>query len=74
MADNAQGPEGMSIKAIFAALALGSVIAGLVLYLLRERLGIPDDTAQTIATVFIAVAIGDMVLVILWDKLFKRRN
>jgi hypothetical protein len=72
MADNAQGPDGLSVKAMFAALALGSVLAGLVVYVLRERLGIPDDTAQMIATVFIVVATADIALLIFWDRLFKR--
>ena len=74
MADNTQGPEGLSVKAMFAALALGSVIAGLVVYMMRERLGIPDDTAQMIASVFILVATADIALLIFWDRLFKRRD
>lgn len=74
MADNTQGPEGLSVKAMFAALALGSVVAGLLVYMMRERLGIPDDTAQMIATVFIAVATADIALLIFWDRLFKRRD
>ena len=74
MADNRQSPDGLSVKAMFAALALGSVLAGLIVYVFRESLGIPDDTAQTIAIVFIAVAIADIALLLFWDSLFKRRD
>jgi len=74
MADNRQSPDGLSVKAMFAALALGSVLAGLIVYVFRESLGIPDDTAQTIAIVFIAVAIADIALLLFWDTLFKRRD
>ena len=74
MADNSQGPNGLSVKAMFAALALGSVLAGLVVYALRDRLGIPDDTAQMIATLFIVVPTADLASLIFWDKLFQRRE
>lgn len=74
MADNRQSHDGLSVKAMFAALALGSVLAGLIVYVFRESLGIPDDTAQTIAIVFIAVAIADIALLLFWDTLFKRRD
>ena len=59
-------------KAVFAALALASVLAGLGIYLLNERLGIDADTARLIATAFLIVGIGDTLLLYLWDRLFKR--
>ena len=59
-------------KAIFAALALASVLAGLGIYLLNERLGIDADTARLVSTAFLVVGIGDTLLLYLWDRLFKR--
>jgi phage shock protein PspC (stress-responsive transcriptional regulator) len=59
-------------KAVFAVLALASVLAGLGIYLLQERLGIDEDTARLIATAFLVVGIGDTLLLYLWDRLFKR--
>ncbi len=61
-------------KAIFAALALASVLAGLGIYLLNERLGIDADTARLISTAFLIVGIGDTLLLYLWDRLFKQRS
>ena len=61
-------------KAIFAALALASVLAGLGIYLLNERLGIDVDTARLISTAFLIVGIGDTLLPYLWDRLFKQRS
>jgi hypothetical protein len=61
-------------KAVFAALALASVLAGFGIYLLHVRLGIDEDTARLIATAFLAVGIGDTLLLYLWDRLFKRRR
>jgi len=59
-------------RAMFAALALGSVLAGLAIYLLQAPLGIPADTAQLIAITFIAIGIADAVLLYFWDRIFKR--
>ncbi len=59
-------------KTVFAVLALASVLAGLGIYLLSERLGIDVDTARLIATAFLIVGIGDTLLLYLWDRLFKR--
>jgi len=59
-------------KAVFAGLALVSVLAGLGIYLLQERLGIDEDTARLVATAFLVVGMGDTLLLYLWDRLFKR--
>jgi len=58
-------------KAVFAMLALASVLAGLGIYLLQERIGIDEDTARLVATAFLVVGIGDTLLLYLWDRLFK---
>jgi len=58
-------------KAVFAMLALASVLAGLGIYLLQERIGIDEDTARLVATAFLLVGIGDTLLLYLWDRLFK---
>lgn len=65
---------GQGGKAAFAALALGSVLAGLAVYLLQGALGIPPDTAQFIAVIFIGVGIADLALLYFWDRIFKRRG
>jgi hypothetical protein len=59
-------------KTVFAALAFASVLAGLGIYLLQAQLGIDADTARLVATAFLAVGIGDTLLLYLWDRLFKR--
>ena len=59
-------------KAVFATLALASVLAGLGIYLLQERIGIDEDTARLVATAFLVVGIGDTLLLYLWNRLFKR--
>ena len=59
-------------KAVFAVMALASVLAGLGVYLLHARLGIDEGTAQLISTAFLIVGIGDTVLLYLWDRIFKR--
>ena len=58
----------------FAAMALGSILAGLVVYLLQARLGIPEDTARLVSTVFLLVGIADLVLVYFWDRIFTRQG
>jgi hypothetical protein len=59
-------------KAVFAALAFASVLAGLGIYLLQARLGIDGDTARLISTAFLVVGIGDTLLLCFWERLFKR--
>jgi hypothetical protein len=72
MTESPQGPADQGTKAIFAALALGSILAGLAVYLLQGPLGIPADTAQFIAITFMVVGIGDAALLYFWDRIFKR--
>lgn len=72
MTEQPRGPADQGTKAIFAALALGSVLAGLAIYLLQAPLGIPAETAQFIAITFIVVGIADAVLLYFWDRLFRR--
>lgn len=62
------------IKAVFAALALASVLAGLAIYLLRARLGIDEETAGLVSGAFLIVGIADTLLLYLWDRIFKRRQ
>jgi hypothetical protein len=74
MADEERGSGTLAVKALFAALALGSVLAGLLIHLLQQQLGIPSDTARTIAIVFIAVGAADALLLYFWDATFGRRG
>ena len=38
----------------------------------RETLGIPDDTARTVALVLALVALVDGLVIYFWDWIFKR--
>jgi hypothetical protein len=60
------------VKTAFAAMALASILVGLAIYLLQSELGIPEDTARLVATVFLAAGIADIVLLYFWDRIFKR--
>lgn len=67
-----QKPNERFAKAAFAAMALLTVLAGLVLYLLRAELGVGEDTARLVSTAFILVGIADTVVLYFWDRIFKR--
>ena len=60
------------IKQMFAALAIGSLLAAAAIYVLRVSLGIPDATAQLVSTVFVVLAVVDALVIYLWDRIFKR--
>ena len=62
------------VRSAFAAMALGSILAGLAVYLLQARLGIPEDTARLVSTVFLLVGVADLVLVYFWDRIFTRQR
>ncbi len=66
--------HGSGVKSIFAAMALGSILAGLIVYLLQTQLGIPEDTARIVSTVFLVVGIADLALLYFWDRIFKGRR
>ena len=71
MTDRPPEQKEQMVKALFAALALGSVFAGFIIYLLQAQLGIPADTARMVTTVFVAVGVADALLLYFWDKFFK---
>jgi hypothetical protein len=60
------------VKSAFAALAVGSLLAAVAIYLLRGTLSIPDDTARLVATVFVVLAVVDGLVIYFWDRIFKR--
>jgi TRAP-type C4-dicarboxylate transport system permease small subunit len=72
MTDRPQPQDPNTVKALFAALALGSVLAGFMVYLLQDQLGIPSDTARYITTVFVVLGVVDAVVLYLWDRYTKR--
>lgn len=72
MTDGPQKQDPNTVKALFAALAFGSVLAGFIVYLLQERLGIPSDTARFITTVFVVLGVVDALILYLWDRYTKR--
>jgi len=67
-------PSQRAAKALFAALALTFVLAGLALYLLGDRLGIAPDTARLVATAFLIAGVADTLVLYFWDRIFKRRS
>ena len=69
---SAPSPNERLVKVAFAAMALVSVLTGLGLYLLQERIGISEETARLISTAFIVVGIADTIVLFLWDRIFKR--
>jgi hypothetical protein len=60
-------------KVVFAGMALGSVLTGLMVYLFHAAIGIGAETAQIISTAFLIVGIADTLVLYLWDRIFKRR-
>jgi hypothetical protein len=60
-------------KALFAAMAVLFVLAGLAIHLVQTRLGIDEDTARLIATAFLITGIVDSLVLYGWDRIFKRR-
>lgn len=72
MAGSVENGRERFAKVAFAAMALVSVLVGLGLYLLQTRLGISEETARFVATVFLVLGIADTVVLFLWDRIFKR--
>lgn len=72
--DNSGRPGELRIKEIFAALAIGSILAGCGVYLMQARLGIPEDTARIISIVFILAGVADGAVLFFWNRIFKRRD
>lgn len=60
------------VKALFAAAALGSLLAGLAIYIFAGALGLEQDTAELIALVFLAAGVTDYLVLRFWDRLFPR--
>ncbi|MGE5512973.1 MAG: hypothetical protein ACM31O_17200 [Bacteroidota bacterium] len=70
---DASGPPGQAriVRAIFAAMALLSLLGGLAFYLLAERLGVESTTARLVASAFLITAVLDALVLYAWDRLFK---
>jgi xanthine/uracil permease len=68
------GARDSGMKSTFLAMALGSILAGLMVYLLQAQLGIPEDTARLVSTALLAVGVADLSLLYFWDRIFKRRD
>ncbi len=61
------------VRLAFGAMALFSVAAGFFIWKFADAIGIEEDTAQLIATVFVIAGIGDALVLHFWDRLFKTR-
>lgn len=66
------GHAGTLVRAVFAILALISLVLGAALYLSAESLGLDESSARLIATAFVLVAILDAGVVAFWHRLFGR--
>jgi hypothetical protein len=73
MTDRPREDPGQGTRTILAALAVGSMLAGLAIYLLQGPMGLPADTARLIATAFVVAGLLDALLVYFWDRIFNRR-
>ena len=62
------------VRTVFAAMALLSVVGGLAIYLLQERLGIPSDTAGIVSSAFLLAGIADMLVLYFWARIFRQRT
>lgn len=58
----------------FGVMALFAVLAGLVLWQFSAAIGLEEDTARLIATVFVIAGVGDVLVVFFWDRLFKNKG
>ncbi len=70
MERNASG-SGRAVKTVFAAAALISVIIGLGIYLMADRFGLDQTTAEFIAIAFLMAGFADYLLLRFWDRIFK---
>ena len=68
------GPPNRTVRIAFAAVALVSVVAGLLLYLFAGSLGIDQDLAEIIAILFLLAGLGDYVVLYFWDRIFRNRQ
>ena len=62
------------IRLAFGAMALFAVFAGLAIWMFADALGMDEDTAQLIATVFVIAGVGDALVLHFWDRLFKEKS
>lgn len=62
------------IRIAFGAMALLSILAGLVLWNFADAIGLEEDTARLVATAFVIAGIGDALVLHFWDRLFKPRQ
>ncbi len=62
-----------TVRLLFSGLALGSLIIGLALYLLAERLGLDAATARLLTSAFLLAAVADALVLYFWDRLFTRK-
>lgn len=58
----------------FGAMAHFAILAGLVLWQFSTAIGLQEDTARLIATVFVIAGVGDVLIVYFWDHLFKKNG
>jgi len=60
------------VQIAFAALALASLIAAIVVAMSGTDLGLPDNSVQTISFAFLVVGVMDTAVLFLWERIFSR--
>lgn len=61
-------------KVLFAIMALGSVLLGMATYVFAGALGIERDVAVLIAVAFLVAGTVDLILMVNWDRLTRKRG
>jgi hypothetical protein len=62
------------VKITFGVMALVSLALGLLVTGFAQPLGIPQETARSIAIGFLCTAIADTAIIYIWDQIFKHRG
>ena len=60
------------IKTLLAVMALGTLGVGFALYIFAGDFGFSGITAEWIAIVFLGVGVMDLLLLLVWDRIFMR--
>lgn len=66
--------QGRLVRVAFGIMALASVLLGLAVWQLAERMGLPEASARIIASAFIVAGIADALVLYFWERLFGPRR
>ena len=60
-------------KLAFGSGAIVSVLAGLLIYVFADEIGLGPDLAQWVALAFLGVGVADYLLLRFWDRIFRSK-